>query len=440
MVYLEVVGDKMEKRGCSRKRNRTGFQAAVDMGRMRIYSEGFLGMARKLPQYFTRARKMPFTKLVLFMMNMVKSSIQVALDRFFEKVGPEETHMSQQAYSKAREKLRWEAFRWLFEENVGDIYDGHYDTWHGYRVSATDGSKMQLPDDEVLRGYFGTMGSAKVAATAQASALYDVYNDVLIDVQLEPLATDERTLALRHIEALCATRSFGKELIIYDRGYASFELIGTLKERGISFLMRARRGFNKDIDRLAEGDHDAVLRKKDREDISVRVIKFTLPSGEEETLITDIGDKRMGIQAFKELYFKRWPVETKFDQVKNKLQVENFSGRTVNAINQDFFVCMYMSNIASLAIWEAQADVDGERLLKDNKYDYHVNANHAIGTLKDRFIMAILEENPRVRSKMVGRILYLLKFNPEPTRPNRSIPRNPVPRKAKYRHNRKSNC
>ena len=383
---------------------------------------------------------MTFTKLVLFMLNMVKTTIQVALDSFFEDINQEEIHMSQQAYSKAREKIRWEAFRWLFKENVNDIYDNYYDTWHGYRVSAIDGSKMQLPDDQKLRDYYGTMGSAKVATTAQASALYDVYNDVLIDVQLEPLKTDERTLALRHIAELCKLPSFGKELVIGDRGYASFELIETTKNSGVSFLFRVKRGFNTNIDQLEEGDHSVLLQKKGRDDIRVRVIKFALPSGEQETLVTDIYDKRMGIQAFTELYFKRWPIETKYDEVKNKLQVENFSGRTVNAINQDFFISMHMSNIAAIARWEVQEKVDEERSLKDNKYDYHVNANLAIGTLKDRFIMALLEENPRIRRKKVGRILYLLKFDAEPTRPNRSNPRNPSPRKAKFRHNRKANC
>jgi len=430
----------MSQRKGSRKRKRLTFQAAMDTNRERIFSLAFLDLARKLPQYFTRKRKMSFTCLVLFMLNMVKTSIQVALDRFFEDIGQEETHMSQQAFSKARDKLRWEAFRWLFNEGVNDIYEHHYDTWHGYRVTGFDGSKLQIPDDQELRDYYGTMGSARVAATAQASALYDVYNNVLIDVQLEPLKTDERTLALRHIAVLRKLPSFGKELAIGDRGYASFGLIEAFKDSSISFLLRVKRGFNVDIDQLGEGDNSAVLRKNGHEDICVRVIKFTLPSGELETLITDIADKRMGIKAFKELYFKRWPIETKYDEIKNKLQVENFSGRTVNAIMQDFYISMHMSNIAAIARWEAQAEVDEERSQKENKYDYHVNANLVIGTLKDRFIMAMLEENPRVRRKMVGRILYLLKFDAEPTRPDRSIPRNPSPRKAKFRHNRKSNC
>jgi hypothetical protein len=383
---------------------------------------------------------MPFNQLVVFMLNMVKSSIQTCLDRYFEKTCQEDMHMTQQSFSEAREKIKWEAFRELFRAIRDEIYTGYYETWHGYRVSAIDGSKIQIPDDQVLRDYFGTIGKGSSAATGQGSALYDVYNNILIDAQLEPIATDERELALRHIDVLSTLSSFDKECVLFDRGYASFELIESLKKYNIHFVMRVRKKFNLSIDRLEEGDHGIVLQKKGHEDIPIRVIKFTLPSGEEETLITDITDKRMGIPAFKVLYFKRWPIETKYDEIKNKLAVENFSGRTVNAIMQDFFIAMYMSNVVAVACWEAQVQVDDERELKDNKYCYHVNVNHTIGTFKDRFILAVLEPNPRLRRKKVRHILFLIANHVVPSRPNRSIPRNPSPRQAKFHHNRKLNC
>jgi hypothetical protein len=257
---------------------------------------------------------------------------------------------------------------------------------------------------------------------------------------MEPVATGERELALRHIDELDRMPSFDKELLLFDRGYASFELIETLRKRNIRFLMRVRRKFNLNIDRLGGGDHSITLNKKGHEDIRIRVIKFTLPSGEEETLITDLMDKRMGVKAFKGLYFKRWPIETKYDEIKNKLEVENFSGRTFNAVMQDFFITMCMSNVVAIACKEAQVDVDKAREEKNNKYDYHVNASHAIGTLKDRFILAVLEPNRQRRRRKVRQILLLLAEHVTPTRPGRSIPRNPTPRKAKFRHNKKSNC
>lgn len=374
------------------------------------------------------------------MLNMIKSSIQTCLDRFFELTGQWDEHITQQSFSEARQKIRWEAFQDLFRTIVDHIYTGFYRTWHGYRVSAIDGSKLQMPDDRSLRDHFGAMGKESTAATAQASALYDVFNNILMDAWMEPIKTDERELALRHIDELCGMPSFDKELILFDRGYASFGLIETLIHRNIRFLMRVRRKFNLSVDQLGEGDHSIFLKQKGHEDIWVRVIKFTLPSGEVETLITDLMDRRMGIKAFRGLYFKRWPIETKYDEIKNKLEVENFSGRTVNAVTQDFFITMYMANVVAIACREAQADVDKAREQKENKYTYHVNVNHAIGVLKDRFILAILEPNRRRRNRKMDQILFLLAEHAVPSRPNRSIPRNPLPRKAKFRHNKKSNC
>jgi len=374
------------------------------------------------------------------MLNTVKSSIQTRLDDFFENVAKEDTSMSQQSFSEARQKIRYSAFPELLAYGVDLIYEGYYETWHGYRLSAMDGTKTQLPDDQKLRDHFGTMGADNSAATGQASALYDVLNNVLIDTRLAPLRIDERTLALRHLRTLRSLPSFGKEAILYDRGYASFELVETHKGYGISFVMRVKQGFNKTVDQLGKGDHEVTLQKRGHDDIRVRVLKFDLPSGEVETLITDIFDKDLGVDDFKKLYFMRWPIETKYDEIKNKLQVENFSGRTIKAVMQDFYITMFISNAIAVASWEAQSVVDEKREDKGNKYDYHVNVNHSIGVFKDRFIRAMLEENPRKRAKEVKRILLLLTKKPAPTRPNRSVPRNKSPRKAKFRHNRKSNC
>jgi hypothetical protein len=61
--------------------------------------------AKKRKQDFTRKRKMTFKELIYFMLGMVKESSQNALERFFPKVGKEHIHMSQQAFSAARQKI-----------------------------------------------------------------------------------------------------------------------------------------------------------------------------------------------------------------------------------------------------------------------------------------------------------------------------------------------
>jgi len=142
---------------------------------------------------------------------------------------------------------------------------------------------------------------------------------------------------------------------------------------------------------------------------------------------------------FKALYFKRRPIETKYNQIKNRLEIENFSGRLVDNIRQDFYATMVLTNLVADFAEEAQIEVEEEQKGKGKKYRYKVNMNHAVGVLKDRLILTLCEEDREKRRKMFDEITDMLKKRIIPIRPNRSFPRN-IPRKAKFHHNQKSNC
>jgi len=128
--------------------------------------------------------------------------------------------------------------------------------------------------------------------------------------------------------------------------------------------MRVRRKWNLSVDAADQSDSFVKL----DDDTIVRVVKFPLPSGDQETLITNLFD--LPSEVYPTLYFYRWPVETKFDVVKNKLELENFSGRTENAVLQDFWACMHLANIAAIAKDEANELVKEQHAGKDNKYVY----------------------------------------------------------------------
>jgi hypothetical protein len=170
------------------------------------------------------------------------------------------------------------------------------------------------------------------------------------------------------------------------------------------------------------------------------VIKFRLPGGEIETLITSLSDKRScRMSSFKGLYFKRWPVGTKYEEVKKKLEVENFPGILAGNIRQDFYAAMTLANIAAELYQEAQEEVRREGRKKQNKWNYQVNVNHEIGVLKDRLILVLLEDNERKRGTLFEEMIGLFKSRLIPIRPNRVVPRK-LPRKVKFHHNHKSNC
>jgi hypothetical protein len=126
--------------------------------------------SKKRRQDFSRERKMPFKKLIWFMLSMVKESSQNALERFFPKI-KEAVHMSRQAFSQTRQKVKREAFRELFQASVKGSCNETLKDFRGYLLMATDSSHIALPRDEALREYYGATGHELSAATARASML-----------------------------------------------------------------------------------------------------------------------------------------------------------------------------------------------------------------------------------------------------------------------------
>jgi hypothetical protein len=63
------------------------------------------------------------------------------------------------------------------------------------------------------------------------------------------------------------------------------------------------------------------------------------------------------------LYYKRRPVETKYQELKEKQELENFSGRLVDNIKQDFYAMMTVSNMLARCLREANKKVQKENRL-----------------------------------------------------------------------------
>ena len=430
-------------RGTSSMKKQSGkgkFGQLVENMVRTVGDNSFLVRWRQREQDFTRRRKLSFTELVYFLLHQQRCSTQCALERHFIAKGDYETHMTQQSFSDARKKVKWEAFQELFQNTVTDIYCQQcgWNTWHGYTVLAIDGSKTQLPSDPSLLDIFGGMGPGAKAATAQASFLYDPLNDVIVDARLAPLAKRERELAKEHLLRLEQLSAIKRKLIIFDRGYPSVDMIQTLRASHCEFLFRVRKKYSLELDALETGLHTIHFPIEDGSSLCLTAIKLSLDSGETETLLTSLQDKRMGLKAFKALYFARWGIETKINDLKHKVEMENFSGRLENNLYQDFYASMQLLNLVAVAAGEAQGIIDFATN-DANKYHYKPNINHAIGVYKDAFIAFVIEPHSKKREQTLLRIIALIAKGKSPIRPNRSIPRNPQPRNSNFYHNTKSN-
>ena len=75
---------------------------------------------------------------------------------------------------------------------------------------------------------------------------------------------------------------------------------------------------NYNIAKKCSGDIITILpynEKDGTEDIRIRVIEVILNDGTKEYLATNLFDSHISQQMFRELYFYRWPVETKYKEI-----------------------------------------------------------------------------------------------------------------------------
>ena len=232
------------------------FEALVRLKQQFIKNLDPRGMADYDGKSFTRHRRLDMPRLVLLILRNNPMSLQVRLDDFFAGIGRREETVSKQAFSKARGKLDPEVVRESFKLTASTLA-GCDDLllWKGkYRLCAVDGSCVALENEPALVEHFGCSGSKKDSATALASLCYDPLNNIVYDAGLYPYAASERDAAKAHFAAVRALpRPDGAEdLFIHDRGYPSAELFAWYIDAGASFLMRVRKKFSTEFDRVAK--------------------------------------------------------------------------------------------------------------------------------------------------------------------------------------------
>jgi len=405
-------------------RSLKNFLGAIDITNEVLDDLIFMLQNRAKSTYFTRNPVMGFKELILFSINLVKKSLQLELDDFFKVIEGGDDSIRKQSYSEARLKILPEAFSVLFYHVVKWFYnDDSHKKYRGYRLSAIDGSNLEINNSELLRNEFGTQGNhlSKVAR-ALASGIYDIENDKMIAATIRNCKVGEREIAIELIDKM-KEMGLKNDLILFDRGYPSTALISYLETSGIKYLMRVSTSFLKVVLETKTKDEDIQVVDEKGNIINIRVARFMLDSDIEEILVTNLSREEFNVDDLKVLYFRRWSIEVKFGEIKNKLEIEDFTGDNPIAVKQDFYAAMYLTNMVSFAKAEANEIITKENEGKALKHEQKVNANILIGKLKKYLVLMMLEEDKAKRSKMLSDIMNEIIRNKIPIRPGRSKPR-----------------
>ena len=405
-----------------------------------IISPEFLYRHRRSPNDFIRKRSLPFPTLIVFMMNLLKGSIQDELKRFFQALDDEDMpsrEITAGAFTRARKKLTFKAFVELNRIMVNFFYE-HFpcDKWHGFRLVAIDGSTIKVPRTAATIEHFGKWKTrnGQDRPLARISQLLDVLNGVIIDAIISPKQTGERQLAIRHLDYIGEN-----DLLLSDRGYPAFWLFSLLISRKIHFCIRVTTGHWEEIRKFNEsGKSEGIVtfnptisswRECQKLGIPVsplplRLIRVELSSGEVEILVTSLLDQDVfPHELFKDLYANRWPVEEKYKAVKCRIQIENFSGKSVEAVYQDFYAKLFTLNLTAALIHPVQEMVASE--YQNRKYQYRVNLSQALSKMKHTVVL--LFNRPNIEAT-INKLFNLFLDDLLPVRPGRQNPRKKRPK------------
>ena len=419
----------------------------IEALRAKLHDENFLARHRVRPQDFTRQRQLTFPVLMLFVLQQTVKSIQRHLHEFLDNLAQGEIFetVTSGAVTHARAKLKESAFIELNQDCLlPTIYGPEHpiQCWQGHRLSGVDSSLIRLPDSEELGQTFGWKEAANQHGTtgtrypeARLSVVYDLLNRVGLDARLEPSTLGEVALAIQQLEHVQPG-----DVAINDRGFTGYLYLASVGQRGGHFIARCSTGSflaaqemfrlnranqSKVVWLFAAPDQKAECRRLGLPlKMQVRFVSLRLPTGELEVLATSLLDEALyPTEEFLTVYHWRWGHETFHLMLKGRLELENFSGRTVEAIRQDVQAAVLLANLESVLSEPAQAALTEQSTAESQPLQ--VNRSNSYHALKDQVLDLLYRDIPV--PTVIEKLMKLFKGSPVAVRPDRKVPRRRKP-------------
>jgi len=323
-----------------------------------LHSKSFLEIARHPahPRAFSRQRKLPLPALVAALVSGFAKSVQAELDEFFAHLQQQAClvrHVSEQAFAQARANLSQRALPALNAQFLQMVDEaGGIPRWRGLRRIAVDGSYLR----------FGLRASHVPRAASREAFVLGCYlpdAQLILAATLHSACTGERQALFEQLDSFAPG-----DLLLLDRGYPARWLVGALAQRGIDFCIRvdtsdggfaAVQGFRKSRldEQLVTLPPPQAADVRDfacpAEPLTVRLVRQRAPNGAIRIFMTSLLDaSRFPATEFGELYHTRWSVEETFKRLKHRLNLEQVSGLSHLAVQQDVAAKVLCDNLAAV--------------------------------------------------------------------------------------------
>ena len=385
---------------------------------------------------------MPLEDLTYSMINRKGLTLKLEL-RGYMNISHPGTQISKPGYLKQRMKLNPEAFVDLYQFHNRNYYsdpETELYTLNGFLVLAVDGSDINIPTTPETLTLYGNAAKrgGKPCAQIGLDCLYDALNRMILDASINKVKFNEMAVAEAQLASVRETIGDHPFMVTMDRGYPSTAAFLRMIDSNTYFVARLKTSdYKAEQQALSTNDEDVTIaltksRRNhyigtadeaivmSRDSFMLRMVRVWLDEEHTayEILATNLPRELFPEECFSEIYHLRWRIETAYQTLKDRLQMENFTGTKPILLEQDIYSTIYVSNIAE----DIARDIEQEQvehLKNDYKHRMAVNRTLCIGLLKSDLIYILLEKDSARQDELFQKLYDEISENIVPVRLNR---------------------
>ena len=264
-----------------------------------------------------------------------------------------------QTLSDARAKIKWQGFEFLLHEARRDDLE---EPWIGHRVRIADGTKLNVPNTVDLQGHFATPNNKSGHGFFPQAWMVTLLNSTSaqpIAAKLGSFKTSERELMLQ----LLPDCSPGDVLLV-DRGLGGAKVYLECYSQGVDIIHRVTTSGNKIAAYVADFLESktasclyAVQVEDNGEEVQLWMRLVLGPKDSQGKPIvfatTLLDEDKYSTGAIRDLYKRRWAIETAYGRIKGLLGLEKIRAKSYNGVMQEAFANLFVLSLGAIVDIEA---------------------------------------------------------------------------------------
>lgn len=335
---------------------------------------------------FSRNKKLPMEKVIKIILSFSSKSLN---NEMIDILTNDIDMPSVSAFVQQRSKIKASAFEDIFRSFTKELLPEKL--YEGYRLLAVDGSDLLTPTNRADTDTLFQVNNKSPYNLYHLTSLYDLNANVYLDAIVQKRRDENEH------KALCGMvdrfECMSPAIFIADRGFESYNNFAHIQEIGQFFLIRIKdRNSNGMLSAFDLPDCDEfdlpvdllLTRKQSKEakalfenrnnykciyssttfdflprdtrkskeivffNLKFRLVRFEIAPNKYEVIATNLDAEAFPPHKLKELYARRWGIETSFRSLKYTVGLLHFHTKKSEHIIQEIFANLIMYNFTEL--------------------------------------------------------------------------------------------